>query len=170
VELRIGAGDGEDEEILVRGPTVARGIRGGELPVDQEGWLHTGDAGRIDDDGHLHVTGRLSGRIVTGGVTVDPAEVEATLAEHPVVRECAVVGLPDEEWGERVAAAVVPSEVAPGDDDRLRQSLAEYCEEALSPGRRPRTWAFLDSLPRNANGKPDRAAIRQILEHSDQDG
>lgn len=157
LEVRIG----EDEEIRVRGPTVARGIMGGELPVDPEGWLHTGDAGRLDADGHLHVTGRLSGRIVTGGVTVDPAEVEATLAAHPVVLECAVVGLPDDEWGERVAAAVVPSEVAPEDENRLRQSLEEYSEESLSPARRPRVWAFMEGLPRNANGKPDREAIRR---------
>lgn len=166
VELRIGADDGDGDEIRVRGPVVARGILGGELPVDADGWLRTGDAGRIDDDGHLHVTGRLSGRIVTGGVTVDPAEVEATLAEHPVVRECAVMGLPDEEWGERVAAAVVPSDVAPDDEGRLRQSLAEYCEEALSSARRPRSWIFLRALPRNANGKPDREEIRQELSRS----
>lgn len=160
VEVRVG----EDEEIRVRGPTVARGVMGGELPVDAEGWLHTGDAGRLDADGHLHVTGRLSGRIVTGGVTVDPAEVEATLAAHPVVRECAVVGVPDDEWGERVAAAVVPSEVAPEDEDRLRQSLEEYSEESLSPARRPRIWSFVEALPRNANGKPDRESIRRAVD------
>lgn len=158
VELRIG----EEEEILVRGPTVARGVVGGELPVDSQGWLHTGDAGRLDGDGHLQVGGRLSGRIVSGGVTVDPGEVAAALVEHPVVAECAVVGIPDETWGERVAAVVVPSDRAPSEPARLREALASYAEGALSPARRPRQWTVVDELPRNANGKPDREALRRL--------
>lgn len=165
VEVRIG----EEEELLVRGPTVARGVLGGELPVDENGWLHTGDAGRLDPEGHLHVAGRLSGRIVTGGVTVEPGAVEAALAAHPVVRECAVVGLPDEEWGERVAALVVPAEVAPEDRAGLRESLAAYCQETLSPSRRPRAWVFSDGIPRSPNGKPDREAVRRLAARAEGD-
>lgn len=157
VRLRVG----DDGEIQVRGPTVSPGYLDG-TPAASGGWLRTGDTGRVDEDGHLRVTGRLSERIVTGGTTVHPSEVEEVLRGHPGVREAAVVGLPSEEWGEVVSAAVVPSsETSGGELDRA--ALDRHCRERLSTPRRPRRWILLDELPRLASGKPDREAVRELL-------
>jgi O-succinylbenzoic acid--CoA ligase len=157
VEVRIG----ERDEVLVRGPTLFEGYLGeDETPVDDDGWLATGDAGRLDDEGRLWITGRLSDRIVSGGLTVDPVQVEGALAEHPGVEAVGVVGLPDEEWGERVAAAVVEREPGTLEPTVLR----EFLEERLSDGKHPRAWAFVDELPTTARGKLDRDALRDRLE------
>jgi len=139
---------------------------GGEPLVDGDGWLRTGDAGRLDDGGRLHVTGRLSERIVTGGVTVDPAEVERVLRAHPEVRDACVVGVPDEEWGERVSAAVErdPSSPEADPDDPLgRAELAMWFGDRLAPAKRPRQVRFVEELPRTPEGKPDREALRRWL-------
>lgn len=148
-------------EILVRGPTVMRGYwdepAGDRL---RDGWLRTGDLGRLDEEGHLRVIGRRSHRIVTGGVNVDPGEVEAVLAAHPAVREAAVVGLPDAEWGERVAAAVEPAEPFAVSSPELE----DWCRGRLAGPKRPRAWSFFDALPRTPTGKPDREAIRRSFE------
>lgn len=149
----------DDDELLVRGPTLATGYLDSEAPIDEDGWLHTGDLARIDEDGHLWITGRASERIVTGGVTVDPVEVEHTLAEHPGVEAACVVGLEDEEWGQIVHAAVVERE--PGTLDA--KTLRAFLEGKLSSAKHPRGWAFVDELERNANGKPDREAVRELL-------
>ena len=162
VELRVEAPDGEEGEILVRGPVVAAGVLGEGPLTDEGGWLATGDLGRLDDDGHLWVTGRRSERIVTGGVNVDPVEVEAVLADHPGVAEAAVVGLPDPEWGERVTAAVVATEGAAPDEELLRRWL----RERLAGPKVPKTVVVVAALPRNATGKVDRVALRPILRSS----
>lgn len=161
VRLRIG----DSGEILVRGPTVSPGYLDGE-PVASDGWLRTGDAGRLDEEGHLWVTGRLSERIVTGGTTVHPSEVEEVLRAHPGVTEAAAVGVPSEEWGEVVAAAVVTSGSGrgPSDEGPGPEQLEQHCRERLSTPRRPRRWALLDELPRLPGGKPDRQRLRELLE------
>ncbi len=143
-------------EILVRGPTVAADWAG------QDGWLATGDLGEWDSEGHLWVTGRLSDRIVTGGVNVDPGEVEAVLLSHPAVVEAAVVGVPDAEWGEKVAAVVVPRAGA----GALESELDALIRSALSSPKRPRAYRFVAVLPRNPNGKVDRAALRRLFASS----
>jgi O-succinylbenzoic acid--CoA ligase len=130
VELKI-AGDGE---ILVRGPMVT---------VD--GWLHTGDSGRLDADGLLHVDGRLKELIITGGENVAPAEVEATLLEHPAVADAGVVGRPDPEWGEAIWAYVVLRGEA--------EDLTGWCRARLAPYKVPKRVEVVDSLPRNVAGK-----------------
>lgn len=156
VELRVD----DRGEILVSGPTVTPGLLPEEASGDRfEGRrLRTGDAGRLDDEGHLHVLGRLSARIVTGGVTVDPAAVEAVLLRHPAVRAAVVVGVPDPEWGERVAALVVPGEGTLSPD-----RLADFCRGELWGPRRPRHVRIVDEIPRNPNGKADRDAARALL-------
>ena len=158
-ELRITS----DGEILVRGPTRALGYLGSADPItDDEGWYHTGDLGSVDARGHVRITGRRSDRIVSGGVTVDAVEVESVLGGHPAIREACVVGLPDAEWGERVAAAVVWETAEPGprpEPDALRA----WCRERLSAAKVPRRWVVLDALPRNANGKVDRTGVRSAL-------
>ncbi|MCG6956685.1 MAG: AMP-binding protein [Gemmatimonadetes bacterium] len=155
VELRIDA----DGEILVRGPTLATGyVASGGRITDHRGWYHTGDLGKLDDERHLWVTGRRSSRVVSGGVTVDPSEVEEVLRRHPMVADVCVVGIPDAEWGEKVAAALVFRE---GDFDL--ESVDAMAREWLSPAKRPRRWLPLEALPVSANGKVDREAVRARL-------
>ncbi len=162
VEVRIGEpGPDTTGEILVRGPTLLAGYRGrARAPIDADGWLHTEDLGRLDEDGHLWVTGRKDDRIVTGGATVDPTEVEAALLEHVDVRQAAVVGIEDPEWGQRVAAAVVLYEDAEVDG----QALKEACRQRLASAKLPRAFAFVDELPTNANGKVDRHAVQAFFD------
>jgi o-succinylbenzoate---CoA ligase len=131
----------DEGEILVRGPMVSPGALD---PAD--GWLHTGDRGRLDEDGYLWVEGRLKDVIVTGGENVACAEVERVLEEHPAVVEAAVVGLPDPEWGEAVTAFVVLGHAEAPD-------LIAFCRGRLAGYKVPRALHVVDALPRNAAGK-----------------
>ncbi len=140
-------------EVLVRGPTVARGVAG------EDGWLRTRDLGRLDEEGHLWITGRISDRIITGGVNVDPAEVESVLLTHPEVVDAAVVGIPDPEWGERVVAVLV----AGRHDPSLEQEVDRLVRSALSSPKRPRSYRVALVLPRNRNGKVDRESLRALF-------
>jgi 2-furoate---CoA ligase len=119
----------------------------------RDGWFHTGDLGRIDEDGDLWLDGRLDDMIISGGENIHPLEVEDVLARHPGVREVAVVGLPDERLGQRVVAVVV-GDVAQGELDAhcLDSSLARY--------KRPREYRFVSELPRSASGKILRRELR----------
>lgn len=143
---------GEVGELQVSGPTVA------PLPevARRGGWHATGDLGHFDAEGDLWITGRASERIISGGVTVEPGEVEAVLLTHPSLREVAVVGQPDPTWGERVVAFVVPFEEAPLD----LAALEAFARAHLAPAKRPRSWKPRQALPRNANGKVDRRALQ----------
>jgi o-succinylbenzoate---CoA ligase len=143
VELRIGAGG----EILVRGPMVA------PRELGPDGWLHTGDLGRLDEQGRLHVEGRLKELIVSGGENVAPLEVERALLAHPDVADAAVVGRPDPEWGEAVTAFVVPRRSA--DPEELRA----WCRGRLAPQKVPKRIEIVRSLPRNLAGKLVRARL-----------
>lgn len=139
-----------DGEILVRSPTLLRCYRDGSSPVDADGWLHTGDAGALDPDGVLSVTGRIDEVIVTGGEKVWPALVERRLSAEPWVARCAVVGRPDPEWGQRVTAVVqpVPAAAVPALDeirDRLAAHLPRY---AL-----PRAIELVDGFAETGSGK-----------------
>jgi len=140
-------------ELLVRGPTVASG------QADPDGWLHTGDLAREDSDGHIWITGRRSDRIISGGVNVDPVEVEKALESHSEVREAVVVGIPDREWGERVVAVVVSE--APG--PALEDALGDLVCRMFSPAKRPKAFRFLEAVPRNPNGKVDRGKVRILF-------
>jgi O-succinylbenzoic acid--CoA ligase len=134
----------EDGEILIAGPTVAPAALG------PDGWLHTGDLGRRDDLGNLHVSGRRADTIITGGENVAPTEVEAVLESHPDVAEAAVVGRSDPEWGEAVTAIVVVRPGAQTDAERLRA----HCAGRLAPFKVPKR-VVLDPgpLPRTRSGK-----------------
>ena len=126
----------DDGEILVEGPTVAGG-----------GVLRTGDLGRLDDRGRLVVTGRTTDTIVTGGENVAPAEVEATLLEHPAVADAAVFARPHPEWGEAVTARVVLRAAAEPED------LRRWCGERLARFKVPKAIEVADALPRTPSGK-----------------
>ncbi len=134
----------QDEEILVSGPTVSRSAAG------PDGVLRTGDLGRLDPDGRLTVVGRKADTIISGGENVAPAEVEAALERHPAVREAAVHGRPDPEWGEAVVATVVPQPGATIDE----QALREHCSSLLARFKVPRAVVVrAQPLPRTPSGK-----------------
>jgi len=161
VEVRAGSEEEGPAEIRVRGPVLARGsFQGpGGTPaalVDADGWYATGDLGVLDEEGHLRVTGRLSERIISGGVNVDPTEVEDVLGAHPEVREVVVLGISDDRWGERVVAVVVPRrpEMPPTLD-----RLLDYARTRLSSAKRPRQLILRDRMPRTPTGKLDRKRV-----------
>ena len=104
-----------------------------------------GDVGRIDDDGYVHLEGRRTDLIITGGVNVYPLEVENALREHPGVEDVAVYGVPDDHWGQRVCAAVV--------GDAAAEQLDAFAREHLVPAKRPKTWRHVGDLPRTPTGK-----------------
>jgi o-succinylbenzoate---CoA ligase len=134
----------EDGEILLAGPTVAPSAS------LTEGWLATGDLGRLDDAGRLRVTGRKADTIVSGGENVAPAEVEAVLEAHPGVLEAAVLARPDARWGEAVAAIVVARPGAALDPDELRS----HCARGLASFKVPKAFSIVsDPLPRTPSGK-----------------
>jgi O-succinylbenzoic acid--CoA ligase len=141
----------DDGEILLAGPTVAPGS------LAPDGWLHTGDLGEIDDRGRLTVTGRKADTIVSGGENVAPSEVEAVLESHPDVLEAAVVGHPDERWGEAVTAIVVVRAGRTPDAGALRA----HCAVALAPYKVPKRVVLSEhSLPRTRSGKLLRRELR----------
>jgi O-succinylbenzoic acid--CoA ligase len=132
-----------DGEILVKGPTVAPNA------LAEDGWLHTGDLGALDDRGRLTVTGRKADTIVSGGENVAPAEVEAVLLTHPAVADAAVHGRQDPQWGEAVVATVVLHDGDRADEAELRTHVAA----SLAAFKVPKHVAFADALPRTASGK-----------------
>lgn len=145
-------------EILVKGPTMATRYLDETPLVDSDGWYHTGDLGRVDDEGDLWITGRRSDRIVSGGVNVDATEVEEALRGHPAVADVCVAGIPDHEWGELVVAWVVP---VAGEFDI--DEVDAWIRTRLSGPKRPRRWVVESKMPLNAAGKVDRALIRDLL-------
>jgi O-succinylbenzoic acid--CoA ligase len=140
----------QEGEILVQGPTVAPGR------ADADGWLHTGDIGRIDEEGFLYVEDRLDDMIVSGGENVAPAEVEKVLLRHPEVTDAAVVGRDDPEWQQAVTAVVVlePGSAATPDD------LRRHCAESLAGFKVPKRVELAAALPRTPSGKLMRRALR----------
>ena len=143
-EIRI-----EQGSIAVRGPTVA------PRELDEDGWLRTGDLGRIDEDGHLYVLGRGDELIVTGGENVSPEEVEQVLCAHPAVADAGVTGKDDPDWQRTVVAAVVLRDGTRASEADLRR----FCRERLAGYKVPKRITFVDRLPRNAQGKLVRSEL-----------
>jgi len=119
------------------------------VTIDEEGWVHTGDLGYLDDDGYLYLTGRASDLIIRGGENISPGEIEAVLIQHPDVQEAVAFGVPDDQWGERVFAAVVlkPGATVTGDQ------LVELCKAQLAGSKRPEMVFIVEDFPRTATGK-----------------
>lgn len=122
--------------------------------IDSQGWLHTGDLGTMDARGYLHVTGRVKEMIIRGGENLFPAEIENAMLEHPALAEVAVVGLPDDRYGEIVGCFMR----AAGAERPTRAELVAFCREQLSPQKTPAVWVYLDEWPLTASGK-----IRKFL-------
>jgi fatty-acyl-CoA synthase len=121
-------------------------------------WFHTGDGGTIDDEGYLTIVDRKKDVIITGGENVSSIEVEDALHGHPAVAEVAVIGVPDEKWGETVKALVVPT---PEHADITAQELIAHCREKLAHYKCPTTIELRDGLPRTATGKLQKFRLRE---------
>ena len=149
---------GEEGEICMRGPLVQpKYWNDDETPYSDDGWAHFGDLGRLDEDGYLHVTGRVKDTIIRGGSNINPFEVEDLLRGSAAVQDVCVVGRPDEDLGERAVAFVVP---APGSEPTLEDLTAHLEHEGLTRYKWPETLHLLDALPHGATGKVDRQALR----------
>jgi acyl-CoA synthetase (AMP-forming)/AMP-acid ligase II len=136
-------------EIWVRGEQVSGEYVGREAPLDAAGWFPTRDRGWVDGEGYLFIEGRSDDTIIRGGENVAPAEVEEVLLQHADVDECAVVGVPDEEWGQRIAAVVVLRAGATGDAEAMR----EFVRASLRSSKTPDTITFVEALPYTETGK-----------------
>lgn len=153
------AATGEEGEIIIGGPTVMRGYYRDPSATAaqlQQGWLHTGDLGRFDEDGYLYITGRVKDLIISGGENISPTEVEEALRHHPLIADIAVIGTPHPRWGEQVTAIVVRRSAALD-----AEAVITFAGERLSPFKRPRRIEFVDSLPRNSANKVETARLKQ---------
>jgi long-chain acyl-CoA synthetase len=167
VELRVVDADlktlptGGVGEVLVRGPNVMQGYwRKPDLTAATivEGWVRTGDAGYLDAEGFLFLVDRVKDMIVSGGENVYSAEVENALARHPAVLECAVIGVPDERWGERVHAVI---RFRPG-SSATEEELTAHCTALIAGYKRPRSFAFqAEPLPLSGAGKILKSELRK---------
>jgi long-chain acyl-CoA synthetase len=167
VDLKLVDADGAEVptggigEIIVRGPNVAqRYLKRPEATAEafREGWFCTGDIGRLDDRGRLYLLDRKKDMIITGGELVYSLEVEAALYEHPGVQECAVVGVPDEVYGEALLAAIVPAEGAGVTD----QEMIAHCRGRIAGYKIPRRYAFFVELPKSAMNKILKNELRRL--------
>ena len=144
---------GVDGELQFRGPLCMVGYLDDSdataAAITDDGFFRSGDVGHLDDDGYLYITDRISDTIITGGENVYPAEVEDVIVELATVAEAAVVGVPDETWGERIVAALVAEPGASIDVD----AVDAHCRDRLAGYKRPREYVIVDELPRNAAGK-----------------
>jgi malonyl-CoA/methylmalonyl-CoA synthetase len=156
--------DGAIGEIQVRGPHVFAGYWGRPEATaeafDGAGWFNTGDLGWRSADGYYTITGRAKELIISGGYNIYPREVEEVLLLHPAVAEAAVFGMPDPDFGEQVAAAVVLSAGA----EASAEALIEHCKAQLAAYKKPRQLSFVASLPRNAMGKVQKHLLREALD------
>ncbi|MEV0934355.1 o-succinylbenzoate--CoA ligase [Streptomyces phaeochromogenes] len=151
---------GETGEVVVRGPHVMPGYWG--LPdetaaVFHDGWFRSGDAARIDEDGYVTIVDRIKDMIISGGENIYPAEIEDQLLAHPDIVECAVIGVPDEKWGEVPRAVIVPREDVELDPDEVLASLAGR----LAKYKIPKSVVLADELPRTASGKLLKSRVRK---------
>ncbi len=165
-DLKIVDGDdhevarGQVGEIVARGAQVMKGYWGRPEATAETlrgGWLHTGDAGSMDDEGFVYIQDRVKDMIVSGGENIYPREIEDALFEHPAVADAAVIGVPSEQWGESVKAIlVVKGESAPTEEEIL-----EFCRTKLGGYKLPRSVDFVDALPRNPSGKVLKRELRE---------
>jgi fatty-acyl-CoA synthase len=153
---------GEDGEICVRGYQNMLGYY--DMPeataatIDAEGWLHMGDVGLMDDRGFIRISSRVKDMIIRGGLNLYPAEIEAALTEHPAVEQAAVIGVPDEKWGEQVAAIVT---IRHGFDTPSVDELSDFLRAQISAHKVPVFWTFVDVLPMTPTGKTQKFVLRE---------
>ena len=144
-----------DGEIWARGDQVSGEYLGRASVLDDDGWFPTRDRGWIDEEGYLFIEGRSDDTIIRGGENIAPAEIEDVLLQHPAVADAAVVGVPDDEWGQRIEAAVVLRDSATVQPDALRQ----HCRDHLRSSKTPDRIVVRDALPHTDTGKLLRRAV-----------
>ncbi|HDR9486446.1 TPA: AMP-binding protein [Burkholderia aenigmatica] len=166
VEVRVVDGAGQDVargtvgELIARGPTVMQGYWNKPRETAdalRDGWMHTGDGAYQDEDGHLYVVDRVKDMIVTGGENVYSAEVENAIATMPQVLQAAVIAIPDELFGERVHAVIVPR----ADAVLTEEAVIQHCRNLIAGYKVPRSVEFRDALPTSAAGKLLKHALRR---------
>jgi len=151
---------GEPGEVVVRAPNVTKGylnLPDATAAAIRNGWFHTGDVGRMDEQGYMYLLDRKKDMIITGGENVYTVEVEHALYQHPGVAECAVVGVPDDKYGESLFAAIV---MQPG-KNLTKEQLIEHCRSRIGGYKVPRQMVFLPALPKSAMGKILKTEIRK---------
>jgi acyl-CoA synthetase (AMP-forming)/AMP-acid ligase II len=149
-------------ELIVKGDQVLKGYWRNPEATEKsfvDGWFHTGDVGRWDEDGYLYIVDRKKDMILTGGENVYPREVEEVLYEHPAVVEAAVVGAPDPKWGEKVVAVIAVREGHAVDEDEL----IAFTRERIASYKKPKHVVFIDVLPKNASGKVLKRELRDAI-------
>jgi fatty-acyl-CoA synthase len=158
---------GQVGEICTRGYLVMQGYfemaEATEAAISADGWLRTGDLGTMDERGYCRIAGRVKDMIIRGGENIYPREVEDLLFGHPAVADVAVVGIPDERWGETVAAFVRPAGGAAVEVAVAVAELFEFCREHLAAFKTPRTWVVVDQFPTTASGKIQKFVLRERL-------
>ena len=150
---------GEEGEIMATAPYVFDEYWNRPEKTDEtidDGWVHTGDVGKRDEDGFVYLLDRKSNMIISGGMNVYSTEVEEVLVEHEAVTQVAVIGVPDEKWGEAVTAIVVPS-----DEEVTVQDIKSFADENLADYKKPKNVEFTDELPKTPYGKIDKKALRE---------
>lgn len=151
---------GEVGEIIGRSEAMMKGYW--QLPKEtaeklKDGWLHTGDMGKFDEEGYIYIVDRKNDMIISGGVNIYPREIEEILYQHPSVLEASVIGVPDDFWGEAVKAIIIPKENAiVSENDIIR-----FCGEHLAGYKKPKSVEFWKELPRSPQGKILKRAIRE---------
>ena len=153
-------------ELCARGYMVMRGYH--DAPeataeaIDADGWYHTGDLGSMDSEGYFRIEGRVKDMIIRGGENIYPREIEDVLFAHGAVAEAAVIGVPDEQWGEVVAAYV---RTAPGHGQPTAEDLRGHCREHLAPFKTPLHWVFVEEFPLTPSGKIQKFRLREDFAH-----
>jgi acyl-CoA synthetase (AMP-forming)/AMP-acid ligase II len=154
---------GQPGQLWVRGSQVSGEYLGSGSVLDDQGWFHTRDQGWFDADGYLFISGRTDDTIIRGGENIAPAEIEDVLVDHPEVKEVAVIGMPDDEWGTRIVAVVVPEPGSALDSDTVR----DYARSRLRGSRTPDAVVFRSELPHTPTGKLLRRELVRDLEAAD---
>jgi fatty-acyl-CoA synthase len=168
-QVRVVSGEGRDMdvgevgEIIVKGVAMFRGYlnspENADRAIDDAGWFHTGDLAYKDEEGYLYIVGRSKDVIISGGENIYPREIEEVISQIGGVRECAVIGLKDDYWGETVCACVVAEPDGPD-----ANTVIDACSKNLADYKKPRRVVFLEELPRNAAGKVLRKPLMEIVE------
>jgi acyl-CoA synthetase (AMP-forming)/AMP-acid ligase II len=151
-------------EVITRGPHLFSGYWNrpdATSSAIREGWFHTGDIAEVDAEGFIYIKDRSKDMIISGGENVYPAEVEEVLYAHPGVREVGVIGQPSTKWGECACAVIVRDPDWAGDEEQLVASMREFVRERLARYKQPKSYVFVDLLPRNPSGKILKRMLRE---------
>ena len=150
---------GQAGELVCRGPNVMQGYYKNPKATREaikDGWLYTGDVATVDEEGYFYIVDRKKDMIISGGENIYPREIEEVLFRHPAIADVAVIGIPDETWGEAVKAFVVPKEGESIDE----QGVIEFCKDHLASYKKPKAIELVSSIPKNPSGKPLKRILR----------